>query len=195
MKPLDRIISSNLYEEDDELSKKDHEDEKDKSIDKVDLDDTSDNESDTDKEIVLSIKLNGKIKLLSVEEASNIFDLTSVLSLYNIDDISNIPKDYLKKDKIEIVFTSPLSDFKYQTYIVKMLKGLAQLEVHRDDLDQTYTSREPVNMQKAVEQNISPTEVTPYVYMDASKYFENLNNNFVTIVKKQFIDRLVASNV
>jgi hypothetical protein len=173
----------------------DEQERKEKDIGDIERDDMVDEKPD-EGETVVSINLNGKIKFLDAREISDIFNVESILQLYKIDDPSNIDEKYGKK--IEITMNSPLSDYRDYKYTIKLMEAIGEIQVFRPGFSQAFQAKAPLqNMAGAAQQQLQPgaqgaeTGVEEKRGLNISGYIDELNGLFATLVKQEFIDRIL----
>jgi hypothetical protein len=175
----------------------DQKDREEKELGDIDKDDMEDDEKPDKGETVISSNLNGKIKFLDAEEASDIFNIESILTLYKIEDPSNIDPRYGKK--IEITLKSPLSDYRDYKYVVKLMEAIGEVQVFRPGFNQTFQAKAPLQtMAGAAQQQLepgateAPQEVEQPQGLNITGYLDELNRLFQNLVKKEFFDRILV---
>ena len=192
--PKKKKKKSSKNEPDPEEGQKDREE---KELGDIDKDDMEDDEKPDKGETVISSNLNGKIKFFDAEEASDIFNIESVLSLYKIEDPANIDPRYGKK--IEITLKSPLSDYRDYKYVVKLMEAIGEIQVFRPGFNQTFQAKAPLQtMAGAAQQQLAPgaegapPEVEQPQGLNIAGYLDELNRLFQKLIKQEFIDRILV---
>lgn len=192
-KPEEEKKKGNKNDPDPEEDQKDREE---KELEDIDKDDMEDDEKPDKGETVISANLNGKIKFFDSEEASDIFNIESLLTLYKIDDPANIDKKYGKK--IEITIKSPLSDYRDYKYVVKLMEAIGEIQVFRPGFNQTFQAKAPLqNMAGAAQQQLEPgaaeaPKVEEPEGLNITGYLDELNRLFQNLIKKEFLDRILV---
>lgn len=213
---LSRVFKSNLYEEEDlddlEDNEEDIEDESDddtedtkkdkdvknKEIKDIDKSDLEDEENVKDEDVAVSLKLNdnveqgGQIKLVSFKRLSTLVNIEGLLSYFDInpENVSSIFKDAML-----ITIQSPLNDFKNEQYIIKLMDGIGEIIIHRQDFNNTITKMgtgATIPMDQAVQQQTGDEETAEVAKPIDLSYLPALNFEFKRSVKNEFFDRILA---
>jgi len=228
---VDKVLERNLNEQDpfpeeiddeedeeqkkgkQEKSKQEKEKEKEQKdisdVDKTDMEDDEDSETVEDEEVAVSITMNadaasgGQIKLVPFKKLSSLVSIESILRLFNIDP-ENIDEGF--KDRLEISIKSPITDFKDEEYIIRLMDMIGEISIQKEGFSKTLTKKSApnTNLQQAVTQQIgtpgeegsaeigSEEETKPEKAINLD-YLPDLNYDFKKSVKNEFFDRILSS--
>jgi hypothetical protein len=193
---LNELINKSLYEEDNEPNTDDQElASKDLSdVDREDLEDTEVEEED----VAVSVKLNknvdksGQIELVDYTTLSTLNSIESILDLFDIK-TEDIHKLFEKQ--LVLTIQSPIRDFKDEKYIIRLMDGMGQITIEREDLHKTIEKKgtgQSTTMDQAVQQQVSGEEGTqePQEQIDIS-YLDTLNYEYKRFIKDEFFERIL----
>lgn len=203
---LDKVLKNNLSENEKDKEKTQYEKDKDveeKDIEDVEKDDLDDEENEIeDEEVAVSITMNaksdggGKIKLVPFKNLTNLMTIENILSLFKIDP-SQSDKDF--ENKIELTIRSPLTDFKDEKYVIRLMNGTGEITVNKSNLNQTFSKKSKAlntNLQQAINQQVGQDQTQQEPEEEKNKvdlsYLPDLNYDFQKSVKREFFDRITA---
>lgn len=208
------LISKNLYEQDEQddqddnlnpqddqenqVSQKEKEKQS-KNISDIDKDDLEQDDEFDESDVAVSLKLNdntktggGKIKLVTFKRLTTLTKIEDILELLNVP-TQNIQGVF--EDQLEITIGSPLSDFKDQQYIVRLMDGAGEIAIYRGEgfnstITKHGTGSPSSDLGSAAQQGLEGEE-TPEKQIDLS-YLPALNYEFQQAVKDEFFNRILA---
>lgn len=207
--PLSEALSKHLQEEtpDEETERTEtdsHEGEnkeKEKEKDNINIGDIEKDDLDYDSEfedsdVAIAIKLNnntdtsGEIRLVPFKRLSTISKIEDLIGLFNIDP-TNMAGAF--EDQLTLTIQSPLKDFEDEKYIIRLMDGMGEISINRDEFSKTISKQgtEVTNLDQASSKGLEGEEEKKEIDLS---YLEMLNYEFRRMVKDEFFSRVLTKS-
>jgi hypothetical protein len=207
--PLSDAINKYLYEQEDAPAEDEESDEnipkesnktskekeiKDQEISSIEKSDLEDDEEFEEGDVAVSVKLNnntktaGEIKLIPFSRLSTMTKIEDLISLFNIEP-EKISGAF--EDQLAISLQSPASGFESEKYIIRLMDGLGEIVIDRDNFHKTISKQGSgvSNLGQATQKELGGDEEEEQ-QVDLS-YLEILNYEFKRFIKDEFFARLL----